>query len=55
MSRLRKPNATGKNLLDESESDGDDEVGGFEYYITLPSPYSGNSLPSEGMYICLFL
>lgn len=48
MSRLRKVNASRNNLIDESESDDDDGVGGFEYYLTLPSPYAGNSLPSEG-------
>ena len=52
MSRLRKPNDI-KNHIDESEDDEDEEVGGFEYYLTLPSPYAGNSLPSEGIFILL--
>ena len=51
MSRLRKPNDIIKNHIDESEDDEDDEVGEFEYYLTLPSLYAGNSLPSEGIFI----
>ena len=53
MSRLRKPNDIKPNHIDESEDDDDDEAGGFEYYLTLPSPYAGNSLPSEGIFILL--